>query len=119
MHRLVLAVVLLAYVSGCIAEEKISIQPSTEGNNVNNSVLEIASKDPEVSSLIAQSYEITILYPKNITQLSQKYPAIYGSLPDKTLYRIDYRGERGMLVIVDLENKTVLRYFRTAGVILE
>jgi hypothetical protein len=112
---------ILTYGSGCITDEKLSIQPSTEGNNVNDSLIEIVSKYKAVSSLIPnnQSFKITVLYPENMTQLSKKYPVIYGSLPNKTLYRIDYMSQRGMLVIVDLENKTVLRYFMTAGVIME
>jgi len=64
-------------------------------------------------------YEITILHPANITKLSKEYPVIYGDLPEKTLYRIDYTNGRGMLVIVDMEDKMVLRHFMTAGVNLE
>jgi len=67
----------------------------------------------------ACQYEITILHPDNITKLSKDYPVIYGDLPEKTLYRIDYTNGRGMLVIVDMENKMVLRHFMTSGVNLE
>jgi len=64
-------------------------------------------------------YEITVLHPGNITKLSEEYPVIYGDLPEKTLYRIDYTNGRGMLVIVDMEDKMVLRHFMTSGVNLE
>ena len=64
-------------------------------------------------------YEITVLHPDNITKLSKEYPVIYGDLPEKTLHRIDYTNGRGMLVIVDMENKMVLRHFMTSGVNLE
>ena len=64
-------------------------------------------------------YEITVLHPDNITKLSKEYPVIYGDLPEKTLHRIDYTNGRGMLVIVDMENKIVLRHFMTSGVNLE
>lgn len=107
--------------SGCLAEKKEVSQQLDE--RINESLLNIAGQEPEVGSFIARNpehgTEITILYPENITQLSEKYPAIYGNLPNRTLYRIEYRSERGMLVIIDRENKKVLRYFRTAGVKLE
>jgi hypothetical protein len=64
-------------------------------------------------------YEITVLHPDNLTKLSKEYPVIYGDLPEKTLHRIDYTNGRGMLVIVDMENKMVLRHFMTSGVNLE
>jgi hypothetical protein len=100
--------------SGCVAEKKAGL---------NESLLDIASHEPEVSSFIAQNPDahpdITALAPETIAQLSKKYPALYGSLPNKTLYKLEYKGERGLLVIVDLENKKVLKYFRTAGVSLQ
>jgi len=61
-------------------------------------------------------YDITVLHPDNLTNLSNEYPVIYGNLPEKTLYRIDYTNGRGMLVIVDMEDKMVLRHFMTSGV---
>ncbi len=96
--------------SGCIAEKGNPPQ-----QKVNDSLLEVASSEPEVASVIGENpvYEVTVLAPENVTQLSKKYPVIYGNLPDKTLYRVDFKG---MLVIVDMENKKVLRYFRTGGV---
>lgn len=98
--------------SGCIAEKGNSPQ-----QKVNDSLLEIASSEPDVASVIGENpaYEVTVLPPENISQLSGKYPVIYGNLPNKTLYRVDFKG---MLVIVDMENKKVLRYFRTGGVSL-
>lgn len=86
-------------------------------------LLELASQDPAVTSFIAENpdyaYEVTALSPEDITGLAEKYPVIYGNLPGKTLYRIDYKDGRGILVIVDLEGGAVLRSFRTAGVSLE
>ncbi len=99
--------------SGCVAEKKAGI---------NESLLEIAAAEQEVGTFIAQNPdihpEITMLAPETIAELSKKYPALYGSLPNRTLYMVEYKSERGMLVIVDLENKKVLKYFRTAGVSL-
>lgn len=101
--------------SGCIAEKG-----SLPEQKVNDSLLEVASSEPEVASVIGgnPAYDVTVLAPENVTQLSKKYPVIYGNLPDKTLYRVDFKNETGMLVIVDMENKKVLRYFRTGGVSL-
>lgn len=132
MYRLLVVVALSAVVMynvGCITEEHDSSQPLSENQETvetlenTDKVLELAAQEPEVSSFVAEypdyQYEITVLPPENLTQLSQKYPVIYGNLPNKTLYRIEYTNGRGLLVIVDLENETVLRYFRTTGVSLE
>ncbi len=101
--------------SGCIAEKGSSPQ-----QEVNNNLIEVASSEPEVASVIGENpaSEVTVLSPENISQLSGKYPVIYGNLPNKTLYRVDFNNGTGMLVIVDMENKKVLRYFRTGGVSL-
>lgn len=101
---------------GCISDKGVE-------QGLNESLVKIAEQEPDVATFIAQnpeSYpEITVLAPENISRLSKKYPALYGNLPNRTLYKLEYRGERGMIVIVDFENKTVLKYFRTAGVSLE
>lgn len=116
-----LTMVLVAYGAGCIAEE--GSQPPAEKQEMDDTLLELAAHEPEVGSFIAENpdyrYEITVLYPENITQMSKTYPVIYGNLPNKTLYRIEYMNDRGMLVIVDLENESVLKHFRTAGVSVE
>lgn len=102
--------------SGCISDKGVE-------QGLNESLVKIAIQEPDVASFIALNPdshpEITILTPENISQLSKKYPALYGSIPNKTLYKLEYKGERGLLVIVDLENEKVLKYFRTAGVSLE
>ncbi|MGB8217185.1 MAG: hypothetical protein WCE94_07780 [Candidatus Methanoperedens sp.] len=101
---------------GCISDKGVE-------HRLNESLLKIAGEEPDVASFIAQNPDshpdITILTPENISQLSKKYPALYSSLPNRTLYKLEYKGERGLLVIVDLENEKVLKYFRTAGVSLE
>jgi hypothetical protein len=124
-----LTMVLVAYGAGCITEEDAGsqhpaeTQEMLETEEIADTLLELAAQEPEVGSFIAENpeyhYEITVLPPANITHLSNKYPVIYGNLPNKTLYKIDYTNGRGMLVIVDLENETVLKHFRTAGVSLE
>ena len=84
-------------------------------------ILAVAMNASFVGEFITEDcqYEITVLHPDNITKLSNDYPVIYGDLPEKTLHRIDYTNGRGMLVIVDMENKMVLRHFMTSGVNLE
>lgn len=127
MLLVIALVALVTYSLGCIAEEESGgSQPSSEKQEMPETeeradkLLELATQEPEVSSFIAENtdyhHEITVLHPENITQLSKKYPVIYGNLPNKTLYKIEYENGREMLVIVDLEDEAVLRYFRTAGV---
>ena len=86
-------------------------------------LLAVAKNSPFVNQFVTENpdchHEITLLPPERVTQQSETYPVIYGNLPNKTLYRIDYKNGRGLFVIVDLENETVLRYFRTAGVSVE
>ena len=131
-HRMPVIVALIAvvtYSGGCITDDG---SPSSSAEHeelqgaaqaVEGEVLAIAVQEPEVSAFIAENpdyhYEIAVLPPANITQLSKKYPVIYGNLPNKTLYKIEYTNGRGLLVIVDLENETVVRSFRTTGVSLE
>ncbi len=125
---LVLALMTMAVVSGgCIAED--SPPPDAGDQQVQTSLqteeqlLAIAAQHPDVHAYIAENpahqYEISRLTPANLTELAQRYPVIYGNLPNSTLYQIDYTDGRGMLVIVDLENGTVVRYFRTTGVCLK
>jgi hypothetical protein len=125
---LMLALMTMVVVSGgCIAED--GTPPDAGGQQVQASLpteeqlLVIAAQHPDVHAYIAENpvrqYEITRLTSANLTELAQRYPVIYGNLPNATLYQIDYTDGRGMLVIVDLENETVVRYFRTAGVSLE
>lgn len=101
---------------GCISDKGVD-------QGLNESLGKIAEQEPDVASFISQNPDshpdITVLTPENVSQLSKKYPALYGNLPNRTLYKLEYKGERGLLVIVDLENKKVLKNFRTAGVSLE
>lgn len=125
----------LVFISGCTEKQRtgpdLNEQETVTGSNqedtvseqeINDTVLEIAQKDSSVSSFISEynySYEITVLDTKAIEPLAEEYPVIYDGLPEKTLYRIEYQNGKGMLVIVDLENETVLRSFRTTGVTLQ
>ncbi len=90
---------------------------------INDTLLEIAGHEPQVVSYISNNPNyhvgISILPQETIMELSKNYPAIYGNLPAKQLYKIEYKSGKGMLVIVDLENKKILRYFRTFNVTME
>lgn len=116
MHPLILGIALIS--SGCIAENK---EYHVEQGLI-ESLLKIADQEPQVGYFIAENpgykTEITVIAPENITKLSEKYPAIYGNLPNRTLYEIEYGSGKGMLVIIDPIDKKVLRYFRTANVTL-
>ncbi len=118
---------LLLAVAGCVASQPETVSTSPEISKDieidEAGLLEIAIQEPTVASFITENpdyaYEITALSPEDITGLAEKYPVIYGNLPSKTLYRIEYKGQRGVLVIVDMEGVAVLRSFRTTGVSLE
>ncbi len=57
------------------------------------------------------------LTPQRLAELSAEYPAIYGGLPNRTLYQVEVsRGSRGVLIIVDPQEKKVVRKFLTLGV---
>lgn len=133
--RWIILVICLVFISGCTEKQRtgpdLNEQETATGSNqedtvseqeINDTVLEIAQKDSSVSSFISEynySYEITVLDEKTIEPLAEKYPVIYDGLPEKPLYRIEYQNGKGLLVIVDLENETVLRSFRTTGVTLQ
>ena len=95
------------------------VSPATE-----QELIRIASQDSRVQSFTAAepsySRDITVLEPENIAELSKTQPVMYGGLPGKILYKIEYRSDgKGILVIVDLEERKVLKYFRLVGVSLE
>lgn len=131
--RWIILVICLVFISGCTekqTEKTLNEQETVTANDqdtvpeqeMNETILDIAQKDSSVSSFISEysySYEITVLDTKTIEPLAEKYPVIYDGLPEKPLYRIEYQNGKGMLVIVDLENETVLRSFRTTGVALQ
>jgi hypothetical protein len=130
MRRAILVLALISMVVGsgcCIAEDRspqeAGDQQMQESLKTDEQLLTIAVQHPEVSAYLAENpayqYEITRLTPANLTELAETYPVIYGNLPNATLYQIDYTDGRGLLVIVDLENETVVRYFRTSGVSLK
>ncbi len=70
----------------------------------------------KIAGVEGQKYKITLLTPENLTVLARKYPVIYGNLPNRTLYQIKTEKQ---LIIVDVEEKKVLRSFRVVNIELE
>jgi len=84
-------------------------------------VAKVASQDERVRSFadleVGCDRRITALEPEAVTLLSEEQPVVYGGLPARMLYRIEYSsGGRGVLAIVDVEQEKVLRCFQTVGV---
>ncbi len=112
-----------------VAAVAISCSASVETDStrvspeVEQEVMRIANQDSRVQNFTAEfncQYEIITLEPETIAELSKKQPVIYGGLPGKVLYRIDYKSnDKGVLVIVDLEEGEVIKYFRTVGISLD
>ena len=86
--------------------------PQTE--TTESDILEIGATSRQVSSFISENPDytanVTKLSPTDIADLSKTYPAIYGELPSKTLYKIDYSfGDKGYLVIIDPQTQEILK----------
>lgn len=65
------------------------------------------------------SYEVEVaeLDPATVKNLARDFPVIYEELPEKILYRVEYKsGEKGLLLIVDMEKMQVLKSFSTIGI---
>lgn len=90
------------------------------GEETKRKVLEIAGTNDFVQQLIVgQGFEtkITRLDSKGILELRAK-DALYDNLPEKTLYRVNYDSavKGSYVVIVDLEQNKVLKFFRIASI---
>ena len=91
---------------GCVLEDKI-VKTGVENKTTDEAeILKIAG---------LENGSITKLTPQNLTKLAEKYPVIYGDLPNKTLYQIKTEKQ---LIIVDADEKKVLRKFKLVGVSL-
>ena len=112
MHeRLYLPLFTLLLFAACTFAAEKSSEPVEESN----------AKAPEseaarIAGVEGQNYKITLLTPENLTVLAGKYPVIYGNLPNRTLYQIKTEKQ---LIIVDVEEKKVLRSFRVVNIELE
>ena len=99
--RAAIFLILVLAIAGCVQTGEKAEQSSLDNSGL---VLSIAG---------VENGSITELSPEKIEHLSERYPAIYGNLPEKTLYEVkteDY------LIIVDIEEKKVLKKFRVVGI---
>ncbi|MEM5814377.1 MAG: hypothetical protein QXD77_01010 [Candidatus Aenigmatarchaeota archaeon] len=81
--------------------------------------LAIAQRDPHVADFLSShptaTYAVAALSPEAAKEKAEKYPAVYGELPEKTLYEVQYAVvESGVFLIIDVENGKVLKLFQTA-----
>jgi len=91
---------------GCVLEDKI-VKTEVENKTIDEAeILKIGG---------LENGSITKLTPQNLIKLAEKYPVIYGNLPNKTLYQIKTEKQ---LIIVDADEKEVLRKFKLVGVSL-
>ncbi|MCK5473809.1 MAG: hypothetical protein KAI53_00240 [Candidatus Aenigmarchaeota archaeon] len=86
-------------------------------------LLNIASTNSQVMQFVLENPEyitkITILTELYAKDLAVEKPVIYGKLPEKTLYEITYYASgKGLLAIVDFEERKVLKVFRTTKISL-
>lgn len=93
--------------------------PSAPSSGMEVKVLEIAEKDENVIQFKQENPDATskvsILEPEQIKEDAKKYPAIYGDLPEKRLYEVNYNAAGiGLMLIIDVEEEAVLKVFSTS-----
>ena len=110
------------YKEGKVNVSNVSnVNVSSESMNVSVDVSKARDRINEINETeilkIAslESGSVAKLTPQNLTELAEKYPVIYGNLPNKTLYQIKTEKQ---LIIVDAEEKKILRKFRVVGISL-
>lgn len=90
---------------------------SEENVGLTDECIRIAEENSDVRTFIQKnpdySVEITGLTPRDASVLSERYPAIYGELPDRAFCEARFAsGRGGLLVIIDYEKEAVLDVFR-------
>ncbi len=101
----------------------VFLNPQTSNMPKDDELLAIVSEDSQVIQFVSENSnygtKIIMLEPLIIKSMAKEQPVIYGDLPEKVLYEIKYNSSgKGLLVIVDFEEKKVLKTFRTAAVSL-
>lgn len=124
----VAVVLLVSMVLGCIGLDtetgyglSSTTLPLTSVTLDESRLLKVAGQNPVVEEFVKENpgytHDIKLLEPEDAVGLADRYPVLYGGLPQKTLYRIDYSfGNTGVLVIVDPGEEKVLKHFMTTGV---
>lgn len=97
--------------------------PIDQSLDPQSKALAIAERDPNVAAFKRAypnaAHTVAALEPETAKQKAEKYPVVYGGLPEKTLYEVHYSaGTVGMLLIVDIETAQVLKIFETAHQLL-
>jgi hypothetical protein len=88
--------------------------------DLSSKALEISDKDENVLQFKGMyqnsTTNVSMLTAAQIKEEAKTYPAVYGNLPEKTLYKVTYSAnDNGLLLIVDAENETVLKEFSTSA----
>ncbi|AGK60125.1 hypothetical protein Asulf_00089 [Archaeoglobus sulfaticallidus PM70-1] len=109
----VLLLFLAAFLPGCSSVEHKATENKTEVSKVSEKVKQTVNETEILKTAGVENASVTMLTPQNLTKLAKKYPAIYGNLPNKTLYQIK---TENLLIIVDAEEKKVLRKFKLVGI---
>ena len=94
---------------------EVGVDASKAGDRINEVKMNEVNETEILKIAGLESGSITKLTPQNLTKLAEKYPVIYGNLPNKTLYQIKTEKQ---LIIVDAEEKKILRRFRVVGISL-
>ena len=110
---LVLAVLFLF--DSPIATEDDSSEATEEDvlliSNQNELIMAFVEKDPDIT------INVTELNKIEVKALVEKYPAVYGNLPEKTLYSVIYEKDgNGYNCIVDVEKKETLTCIKTLAI---
>ncbi len=88
-------------------------------------VLGSANKIDAVSAFTRNNpdYDVQIVFltSENVTSLAKEFPALYGDIPNKEIYRVEYvsnSDRTGIFVILD-DKLEVIKYFKMYSVGLE
>ncbi|MCK5063433.1 MAG: hypothetical protein KAR23_05895 [Candidatus Aenigmarchaeota archaeon] len=80
-------------------------------SNQNELIMAFVEKDPDIT------INVTELNKIEVKALVEKYPAVYGNLPEKTLYSVIYEKDgNGYNCIVDVEKKETLTCIKTLAI---
>lgn len=107
---------LFLLIAGCTHAGETPSTHSLESAQVKDSAQSGIDKAVAIAGVEGENFSVEVITQENMSRLSEKYPVIYGGLPNRTLYQITTEKE---LIIVDLEEKKVLRRFRVVGIKLE
>lgn len=113
---------LIAVMQGCAQQDGVEqgLMEEKLTDTARGEVLALAETSTEVRNFVVGKgfdAEVELLSAETVKELALK-SGTYAELPQKTLYRVNYHSETGgsYVAIVDLESRTVLKFFRIAGI---